>query len=119
MGIHGRHLQKETAHAAASQEWPSELAGMLPGGGMSCQLAVCGEGGIDDPDCISLNNGMLALGGIAELAAAMLTATELDEGLRSMEEVMVDCMANIKGSPGNEHEGNNQALGCIMCIASL
>ena len=35
-------FKKETAHAAASQEWPSELAGMLPGGGMSCQLAVCG-----------------------------------------------------------------------------
>ena len=47
---------------------------MLSGGGMSCQLAVCGEGGIDDPDCISLDNGMLAFGGVAELAAAaMLT----------------------------------------------
>ena len=39
---------------------------------------------------------LLARGGFAErAAAAMLTATELDEGLRSMEEVMVDCMAGL------------------------
>ena len=67
---------------------------MLPGGGMSCQLAVCGEGGLDDHDCSSLDNGMLALGGIAELATAMLTATELDEGWRSMEDVMVELFGN-------------------------
>jgi len=91
------HLFKtKTAHAATSQEWPIELAGMLSGGGMSCQLAVCGEGGIDDPDCFSFENRVLAPGGLAERAAAgMLTATELNEGLRSVEEAMVDRMAAL------------------------
>jgi hypothetical protein len=89
-------FKTKTAHAAASQEWPIELAGMLSGGGMSCQLAVCGEGGIDDPDCFSFDHRVLAPGGLAERAtAAMLTAAELNEGLRSMDEVMVDCMAGL------------------------
>mmetsp|Transcript_135578 Transcript_135578/g.270482 ORF Transcript_135578/g.270482 Transcript_135578/m.270482 type:complete len:468 (-) Transcript_135578:186-1589(-) len=89
-------FKTKTAHAAASQEWPTELAGMLSGGGMSCQLAVCGEGGIDDPDCFSFDNRVLAPGGLAERAGAgMLTATELNEGLRSVEEAMVDRMAGL------------------------
>merc|ERR1719189_770168 len=28
-------------------------------------------------------------------------------------------VAKILGSPGNNHEGSNEVLGCIMCIASL
>jgi len=82
--------------AATSQEWPTELAGMLSGGGMSCQLAVGVDGGVDNPNCFSLDNFVLAPGGLVERAAAgILTATELNEGLRSAEEAMVDRMARL------------------------
>lgn len=89
-------FKMKAAHAATSQEWPTELAGMLSGGGMSCQLAVGGEGGTDSPDCFSFVNGVLAPGGLAERAGAgKLTATELNEEIRSVEEAMVHRMARL------------------------
>jgi len=71
-------FKMKAARAATSQEWPMELAGMLSGGGMSCQLAVGGEGGV-----------------VERAAAGMLTATELNVGLRKAEEAMVDRMARL------------------------
>jgi len=89
-------FKMKAARAATSQEWPMELAGMLSGGGMSCQLAVGGEGGTDNSDCFSFDNFVLAPGGVVERAAAgMLTATELNVGLRKAEEAMVDRMARL------------------------
>jgi len=80
-------FKMKAARAATSQEWPMELAGMLSGGGMSCQLAVGGEGHTSQSK---------QSGGVVERAAAgMLTATELNVGLRKAEEAMVDRMARL------------------------
>jgi hypothetical protein len=45
---------------------PAQVAGMLSGGGMSCQLAVCGMS--SEPRVLSFNNFVLTPGGIVDRA---------------------------------------------------
>jgi len=81
---------------------PKDCAGMIAGGGMSCQLAIAGKYGAPDR-FLSFFNGLLAPEGLVEKAEnASLFAAELEDGLARHElavrNILMEVPEKLKGT---------------------
>jgi len=74
---------------------PMVCAGMISGGGMSCQMAIGGAGD-EGPRFLSFENGVLVPGGIvSRTESGQLTFAELCDGLRAHEAAAAEAMADF------------------------
>mmetsp|Transcript_4239 Transcript_4239/g.8597 ORF Transcript_4239/g.8597 Transcript_4239/m.8597 type:complete len:431 (-) Transcript_4239:240-1532(-) len=87
-----------SAHPGAGRLKFEDCAGMLSGGGMSCQLAVKGKGA-EEAAVFSFGNSVLTPGGLVDRAAqGSLTGRELFEGLRAHEAAVAEKVSRLPRS---------------------